>query len=315
MSFKQIARLSVFLLETHPHSASQRFLSHVLYDRNVINIIEQFAESPLLAPLTFNMEKDVNAPNYVWTARGESLCVHPVTEHLWVTDPNTKRLHIYNAESKQVTLVQTLDCKGVPLCVRCSNGGYVFVSEKSPGAVSMYNAQRTMCGRFGEDRLIDPRGIAINNTLQQIIVTDHGTYAIHVFNLHGVFLRTFHNAGVARPGSVCWNESASLVFIYSEYTDNISVINKKTGFCIKTIEKSDELDLSVIRGMIYRADTNEILMSDKKNHRIVSMDCQGNNIHSPVAFVKGPTDIALKPHDKYKQLFIFDEGNYCIHII
>jgi DNA-binding beta-propeller fold protein YncE len=311
---------------------SQRFINHILFDRNLIKIIGQFIHFPLLkAPLIIGGPHEC-LPNHSSSHERlfrspRSICIHPITGDLWVADTVDKCLCVLRTKTETSLQIQTIKCKGKPQCLRISGvSGHVVVVEAEPGAISLIGLHGTVCARFAEGQLKDPCGVAINDKLKQIAVTDNAKHCVKIFSYDGVFLRKLSTV-VHRPYGVCWNENLNLLYVGSRYDHRIHVIDMKDDKLISywgNGEGQGRGEFNWASGMMYKAVTQELLVADDSNDRIVVMDSQGNHTKSYRTGKRDTDegqfsriqDIALYPSDDDdKQFFICDVGNKCVKLI
>jgi DNA-binding beta-propeller fold protein YncE len=299
-------------------SALQRFSLNMLFDRNLLPLIFGYAKGALKVPLSFGSrgggEMQFNGPL--------SLCVHPISGDLWVADTGNNRLCVHSTESKQLLRLKSIKCKGRPLCVRISNGGHVVVTESvvterlvsyvtpHDGAVSLFDEKGVCYHRFGEGQLKDPYGVAINETLQQVAISDSWRNRIDVYTLEGVFVHTL-STRVSGPWGICWNENDALLFVSSRLYNCVYVIDMENR-----IQGSTESRYCNTRGMVYHKEAKQVLTADYNNKTQCIMNYRGIFVktYGVIGTPATPVDIALHP-DYPKNLFVCDWNNNCIHMI
>jgi hypothetical protein len=325
MSETKLARLSIFTPQPQLNVASHRFITNTLFDRNLICLIEEFSKPPLplLAPLTTDMHDEDDE-----SFAGSSICVHPLTGHLWVAHRRRKRIYVYDTNNKSFVFpmlrIKTIDCDGYPQCVRISNNGIVVVAEYFYAAISVCPPDSTRY-KIGEGRLNNPVDLTINNTLQQMAIADYDRKCVDIYSLGGLFMRTMKIFPV-EPLSVCWNETDNLLYIFNRCDQKIYSFDM-SALAVVTLMKSNvckgiwcnrtgvsRYQLRSSISIVYKADTKEVILSDGCNRRVVLLDHQGNQTKTFGAnLLVYPSDIAFHPDDEYGQVFVCDQEK--IHII
>ena len=276
MSAKKVARFSVFSQYQTQPSPSQRFVSNILFDRNVLGLIEEFIVFPV--------------DHHKWNIKLEyslyahKICFNLLSGDLWVS--GDKHITIYKTD-KDLKPINYIQCKGIPTCIHSIAHGLMVISECSPTRIMVYDVNATRYDQIGRDilistdRLIDgigligvPFGVAINHTSRQIAITEWDTSCIYIYSLNGSQYRTLQTK-VNRPHGLCWNEKDSLLYVSSVNDYLVHVIDVKNDKRLDTWGDKSPAKLNYPSNMLYNAYTQELLVNDQNNKRIVVFDSAG----------------------------------------
>lgn len=156
--------------------------------------------------------------------------------------------------------------------------------------------------RGGKGILDHPSWIAINDTLNQIAVTDGP--CIHIFSLNdGSFIRTF-TTPLAMLWAACWNEIESLLYVFSFRDRCVHVLDMKNDTLACSWKQGP---LKISRGMIYHkagqlivADKGAVHAIDTKTGSFICRNDTDFRDSEPELCI---SDVAFAPHDIHSQLF------------
>lgn len=309
MNYKTKTRqfLTLFTQSPSCREAIQRFIHHSLFEIQLIPLIYEYLKFPLLAPLSFGSVGDDDLQFH----DPSGICIHPITGHLWVADFYNIRLSVYQIESKTPVLLRTITCSGYPKCLQISHSGHILVTLLYSNTIARYDPDEQFVGVFGQPEIKFPSGLAINNSLHQIAVTDCMKNCIHVYSMEGVYIRTITTEPTV-PGNCCWNENMNLLYVST--LNGIDVIDMNSDLCIGTWKLPNTLP----KGLVYKQDTNEVIITDLLDQQVIrinAMDGSPSHIQNIQKTHVVPIDIALHPSDSHNQLFVCDFVNHCIDVM
>jgi hypothetical protein len=300
MNLAKTARLSIFFCPDLPQTASQRFSSNILFDRNLLTLIEQYVSFSLSVFATFKktlkyLDPPTNGKGFpdvdpydTLCKFTDSVCVHPITNHLWVTDRINRRLCVYQKlkESNTFVLIQCVACQGFPSCLCISYAGHVVVAECSSYAITVYETstaastaasssrpfdeKSNVVRHFGENTIMAV-GLAIHNTYQQIIIIEKKPARIAIYSMKGDFLRVV-NTFIRNPNKVCLNEKDSILFVSERWytSDKIHAIDMKTDLWLCTWETWKKF---FVHNMVYTQENDKLFIVISHNC-VFYIDCQ-----------------------------------------
>ena len=288
MSAKKVARFSVFSQYQTLPSPSQRFVSNILFDRNVLSLIEDFIVFPADHPKwNILLQRCFN---------NHELCFNFLSGDLWVSAADY--ITIYSTDDSDLQPVKIIKCGGIVSSIHSTANGLMVTSECYPHQVMVYDVYGSHVRRICEEKIGCIYGVAINNTLQQVAITDWNTCRIDIYNLDGLSYRTLKTT-VTQPAGLCWNEKDSLLYISSLTDRSIHVIDVKKDKCISTWGDKYPAQLEYPTTVRYNAYTQELFVNDPHQKRILVLGLEGVptkifpcNCISPDEFVLHPDDVS-----------------------
>ena len=239
----KVARLSVFVrpqpFVTQPSTtlqACQQFVTNILFDRNLVRVIEDFLAFPLLAPSVTSFHE---APSVDYHHDGRytndisigNMSIHPVTGQLWATDFRNRSIYVYDTAHSKLSHIRTITCIYCPCRIRIGRNGLILIVHekksrclyRSIASGSQWQRNRTVSildessevfSFFLEKKMFEINDIAINDKLQQIIVA--GKRSIEFYSFDGKFIRKIKFDKCIRI--CCWNETESLLYLVMSST-------------------------------------------------------------------------------------------------
>lgn len=311
--------LMMFMCESTLTTSVARFARDSLFDIHLVPLIHEYLRFPL-----FPRSMSWNLPFHFHPS---SMCFHPQTNHLWITDHVAQQVamfEIHPSLGKDIRLVDNIRCNSPALFVRISQDGLAFVVEGLLIRVGfdMINAgilvlQMDPKGnivklkRFGEQQLLHPSQLAIQNKLRQVAVIESHWPDVNVFSFQGIWIRKISSL-VSSPSCIDWNNY--LLYIGSELSHRIEVVDTLSGSSFVLKQDCDD-------GR-FHANTRSLRPSSLDCHpggHLVTVNKYTGDIcildmnHGTVfkQFCKNPTPavyLAFHPHDRFNQLFVFENN-------
>lgn len=265
MSAKKVARLSVFSQHQTLPSPSQRFVSNILFDRNVLSLIEDFIVSPVHHP-KWNVQ--LQRTYYL-----HKICFNSLSGDLWISIE--EYITIYKTDDNELQPVKTIRCRGIVSSIHSTVNGLMVVAQRLPNIVIIYDINGHFVHQIGKETSSGAsHGIAINNTLQQIAIIEWNTSSIDIYQLNGLLDRTLKTK-VTDAYGLCWNEKDSLLYIPSTKDYLIHVIDVKDDKQLDTWGDGCLENFDYPCNIVYNASSQVILINDQNNERLTVFDSAG----------------------------------------
>jgi len=135
------------------------------------------------------------------------LALSPDEEILYAAVPHRSRVVAVNLKTGVFAAIGNTGRNplGRPIGVAVDGSGLVYVSDKPSNAIFVYGADGALLRKFGQERLVEPTGIAIDRTRQVLYVVNDaseqgGRHTVESFSLAGKHLRTLGGGRSAEPG-------------------------------------------------------------------------------------------------------------------
>lgn len=143
------------------------------------------------------------------------LALSPDDRHLFVACPSASRLLRVDLQAGSIEVFVTGEkAPTAPYSVAVDSDGNVFVADGAQNAILVFGRGGEFLRRFGGEKLVQPRGIAIDRRRQLLYVvsgvqgkSEH--HRLEVFSLAGAHLRTIGTRG-AGPGEFNFPTNAAV---------------------------------------------------------------------------------------------------------
>jgi DNA-binding beta-propeller fold protein YncE len=238
-----------------------------------------------------------------------------------VADGTGGGVHILDLDSREHCVVSGFGDQrfAIPLGVAWA-GTRLFVTDAKRAEVVELDAQGGFRGRFGQDVLVRPVGIAHVAERNQLCVVDGGDHALKLFDLDGTFIGTIGHRGTGPgefnfPTHVCCTGDRLLVSDTGNFRVQLLDLD---GKCLRTIgRKGDGAgDFSLPKGVavdseghIYVVDAQfeNVQVFQEAGHLLMAFGEEGD---APGRFSL-PAGLAIDNKDR---IWVADSGNHRLQV-
>jgi DNA-binding beta-propeller fold protein YncE len=159
-------------------------------------------------------------------------------DKIYVADPDSHAvviLYLNQRKMKDIMSTENVDIK-TPIGVTVGADGTVFVADAAQGKVLLFSGDGdyiTAIGKKGEMR--NPTGVAVNNALGRVYITDSFSDTVHVYSLGGERLFTFGKPGSGEgefhhPTNIALDRRNSNVVVTDTSNFRVQVFDKDGKF-------------------------------------------------------------------------------------
>ena len=157
-----------------------------------------------------------------------------------VTDTALKALHIFDKKSNSLKVVDSFNKVFFksPIDVESDISGNIYVSDSVLGRVFVFDENIEYKFQIGDNqRLKRPTGIAINNSLHRIYISDTLANDIKVYTLEGLYIKTIGQSGSGdgefnKPTFLTIGKNGNL-YISDSMNQRVQVLDKDGNFLFK----------------------------------------------------------------------------------
>ena len=216
------------------------------------------------------------------------------TDNLYVTDPDSGRVVVRNAENRLISIKTGFDR---PLAIAVDSSAGFYVSDLETGSVGMFDSNWDPVGELGSGtgEFVSPNDLAIDWLDNSIYVSDGGAHLIKVYSSGGVFQFSFGGRGsgdgqLDHPGAVLVT-AAGEVWVADQNNDRVQVFDRLGTFqrCFG-YQAGEARKFGRIEGLTEDS-LGRIYLSDAFHGQVRVVDDQGVELTTIGGFDQNPGEL------------------------
>ncbi|MDQ1339787.1 MAG: hypothetical protein QG567_941, partial [Campylobacterota bacterium] len=190
-----------------------------------------------------------------------------------VADTGVASVFIFDKKTQKLEVIEGFKDTRFksPIDIDSDANGNIYVSDSVLGFVFVFDRYNRPIKKIGSMELKRPTGIAINNALKRLYITDTVTSNINIYSLDGKFIKTIGKYGSSdgefnKPTFMTIDDANGDIYITDSMNQRIQILTSEGVFIRKFGQIGNSIgDFSSPRGIAIDSEKN-IYVSDNLFH-------------------------------------------------
>lgn len=295
------------------------------------------AESKIKLINVFSVPEDLKIEKGFWQWFGEIFVgsefvtmVRPMAivthkgQQIYVADPGVNGVHLFDVKEQEYKLIQLVGERKMlsPVALEISSAGDVFITDSKQSVVYKYHYGDKYASAIElEDGLIQPTGIVIDKSNDDLYIADTKRHQVLVYDASGSFVRVIGERGTGNgelnyPTMLGWSSKGNLL-VTDSLNFRIQIFNKSGHYLSQFGKVGDATGFQARPKGVASDNKNNIYVVDSLFHNVQVFNSNGEYLLSvgEQGQVPGkfwlPTGIHI---DEEQKIYVADSYNQRVQV-